>query len=227
MHLLLVSIAVCFVIVGEAQWTQGTGMPQRLGPWFLLVGCLVFLGELVSRTGQSWGRYIPLGRGQRSAEAFGQPSERAPRGEPIQLASAPASVSAPTAPLLEQPSQRLGSAPQRQHRSLVSRPLLVVLFGLLLGVMPLFIGGWVQLQYFAIVRAYAARPFTGPYDANTSATLDGLMQTFFEAELVAYYGVLPVSMLLVFRPVRFFTLGLLLGVLIALGSLFVLNLNFE
>ena len=53
------------------------------------------------------------------------------------------------------------------------------------------------------------------------------METFYGAVFPALYGVLPASMLLVFGPMRFFALGLLLGVLISLAVLFILNYNFE
>ena len=98
---------------------------------------------------------------------------------------------------------------------------LLFLVGLLLGVIPLSIGMWAQQQYFALVHA------AGFYDASLSAELDALMKTFTGALLPALYGVVPAGMLLVFKPLRAFALGLLLGVLISLGGLAILSYNFE
>ena len=209
-RLLLIGIAVFFVIFGEVQWAQGAGMLQSLGPWFLFVGGLVFLGEIAFRAWQSWPRHLYLASGLSTSEV---------------LASAGADAPAPATPTAEPPSRSALSAFQRKRRHQMGLRLLLFLCGLLLGVIPLSIGVWAQQQYFEIVRSHAT--LSGPYDASTSTELDSLMKTFFGASLPALYGVVPAGMFLVFRPLRFFALGVLLGVLISLGVLFVLSYNFE
>lgn len=224
-RLLLLGIAVCFVIFGEVQWTQGAGMLQSLGPWFLLVGGLVFVGEIAFRTWQSWPRHQYIASSQNVSDALGNRGEWAAPRENILLVSAGADAPAPTPPTPELSSRSALSASQSKQRHQMGLRLLLFLLGVLVGVIPLSFGVWAQQQYFDIVRAYAT--LSDPYDASTSAKLYGLMQMFTEAALPALYGVLPASMLLVFRPLRFFALGVLLGVLLSLGGLFILSYNFE
>src|ERR1051326_5172568 len=155
-RLLLFGIALFCVIFGEVQWAQGAGILQSLGPWFLLIGCLVFLGEIAFRAWKyrSW----PLYRASSEvvSKALGKQSKWTSLRENTLLTSAAANAPAPPTPTPELPSRSDLSAAQRKQRYQMGLHLLLFIFGLLLGLLPLFMGARAQQQYFEIVR-YQAR----------------------------------------------------------------------